>query len=480
MFFGFNSAVRGLLASQRALYTTNHNIDNANTKGYSRQQVEQRATNPFKMPGIGFLGTGTEIYNVKRIRDSFVDFKYWSEMAPLGEWEIKKNSLTEIEKLMGEPSKSSFTQYMNDFYKSLDEMSKNSSDISFREPVRENALAFTRHINETTQRLMNMKTETEHEIDAKIKTVNSLSERIAGLNRQIYSLEIDGKQVNDLRDRRELLVDELSKIVNIKVNESPDGKYNISLSGISIVDHLSTNKLSLKTTDTGTEKEYKLTWENGGEVNLRSGELKGLLDMLTGNGEGNTYRGIPYFQKQLNEFAKGFADKFNDLHSKGYTLKDENGNSATGINFFKYDPNSPAATLTLDKSILEDIKNIAAAGNPGGSADDNINLLALIKQREDKTFFTGDISQGTPDDFIKSMLSSMAVDSLQAKRFYETQGLMQKNIDSKRQSISGVNLDEEMADMIRFQHVYIASSKMISTMDMIIDVTVNRLGMVGR
>ena len=78
------------------------------------------------------------------------------------------------------------------------------------------------------------------------------------------------------------------------------------------------------------------------------------------------------------------------------------------------------------------------------------------------------------------MLSSMAVDSLQAKRFYETQGLMQKNIDSKRQSISGVNLDEEMADMIRFQHAYIASSKMISTMDMIIDVTVNRLGMVGR
>ena len=87
MFFGFNSAVRGLLASQRALYTTNHNIDNANTKGYSRQQVEQRATNPFKMPGIGFLGTGTEIYNVKRVRDSFVDFKYWSEMAP---WENGK------------------------------------------------------------------------------------------------------------------------------------------------------------------------------------------------------------------------------------------------------------------------------------------------------------------------------------------------------------------------------------------------------
>lgn len=474
MFFGFNSAVRGLLASQRSLYTTNHNIDNANTKGYSRQQVEQQATNPFKMPGIGFLGTGTEIYNVQRIRDSFVDFKYWNEMAPLGEWEIKKNSLTEIEKLMGEPSKSSFTQYMNDFYKSLDEMSKNPSDISFREPVRENALAFTKHINETAQRLMNMKKETEYEIDTKIKHINSLSERIAGLNKQIYSLETDGKQANDLRDRRELLVDEVSKIANVKVNESADGKYNISLSGISIVDHLYTNKLSFKNIDNG--KEYKLTWENGGEVNLKSGELKGLLDMLTGNGEGNTYRGIPFFQKQLDEFAKGFADKFNDLHSKGYGL---NKDDLAG-DFFVYNPNNPASSFTLHQDIINDIENIAAAGNSGGSTEDNINLLALIKQREDKEFFSGGISQGTPDDFIKAMISSMAVDSLQAERFYKTQELMQKNINTKRQSISGVDLDEEMADMIRFQHVYVASSKMISTMDMIIDITVNRLGMVGR
>ena len=90
------------------------------------------------------------------------------------------------------------------------------------------------------------------------------------------------------------------------------------------------------------------------------------------------------------------------------------------------------------------------------------------------------MSQGTPDDFIKAMLSSMAVDSLQAERFYKTQELMQKNIETKRKSISGVELNEEMADMIRFQHVYVASSKMISTMDMIIDITVNRLGMVGR
>lgn len=481
MLFGFNSAVRGLLASQRALYTTNHNIDNVNTKGYSRQQIEQQATNPFKMPGIGFLGTGTEVTNIQRVRDSFVDFKYWNEMAPKGEWEVKKNALTELEKLMGEPSNNSFRKYMDDFYSSLDEMSKNSSDIAFREPVRENAMAFAKHIQETAKRLQDIKKETQYEIETKVKHVNSLSERIAALNKQIYSQEIGGKQANDLRDRRELMVDELSKIVNVRVNESPDGKYNVSVGGISIVDHLYTNKISIKITGNTGNESYKFHWENGGEVSLKSGELKGLLDMIQGDGTGNTYRGIPYYMEQLNEFAKGFAEKFNEQHEKGQTLKDGSVDSKTGIKFFDYDPNNPAATLTLDKAIIDDIRNIAAGTEKGdGNAEDNTNLLALVKQREDKTFFSGNVSQGTPDDFIKSMLSSMGVDSLQAKRIDATQGLMQKNIETKRSSISGVSLEEEMADMVRFQHVYVAASKMVSTMDMLLDITVNRLGMVGR
>lgn len=486
MFFGFNSAVRGLLASQRALYTTNHNIDNANTKGYSRQQIEQRATSPYKMPGVGFLGTGTEVYNVERVRDSFVDFKYWTETGSMGEWEIKNNSLTEIEKLMGEPSNNSFRKYMDDFYKSLDEMSKNPSDMAFREPVLQNSMALTKHINETAKRLENMKKETEYEIETRIKNINNLSDQIAKLNRQIYSAEIDGKPANDLRDKRELLVDELSKIVNVKVNESPDGKYNVSVGGISIVDHLYTNEMSLKITG----DKYTVHWENGGEVNVKSGELKGLLDMVQGDGEGNSYRGIPYFQKQLDDFAKGFAEKFNEVHRQGYGEGegdrgvDADGKKILGIDFFVEAGNDPtnitAATLTINSEIVKDVKKIAAAGNPGGAAEDNTNLLKLIKQREDKSFFPTGLSQGTPDDFIKAMLSSMAVDSLQAERFYKTQELMQKNIGTKRQSISGVELNEEMADMVRFQHVYVASSKMISTMDMIIDITVNRLGLVGR
>ena len=471
MFFGLNTAVRGLLASQRSLYITNHNIDNANTKGYSRQQGSQRASAPFELPGIGFLGTGTEIYDIKRVRDSFVDFKYWNENAPMGEWEVKKNTLTEIEKLMGEPSDSSFRKYLDDFYTSLDEMSKNPSDDSYRKPVRENALAFTKHINETAIRLENMMKETEKSMDIKVKNINNLTAQIGNLNRQIYSAEINGQHANDLRDRRELLVDELSKIVNVRVDESPEGKYTVSVSGISIVEHITVNKVKFD-----KNSEEKIFWENGSPVKLKSGELKGLIDLYNGDGKNNNYRGIPYYINKLNDFAKGFATKFNEQHREGYGLD----GTTNGIDFFKFDSDNPAATITLDNKIMEDLKNIAAASKSPGDDEDNENLLALIKLREDKEFFTGDDSQGTPDDFIKSILSSLAVDSLQSKRIYGTQELIQQNAELKRKSISGVSEEEEMADMVRFQHVYVASARMITTMDTIIETTINRLGLVGR
>lgn len=482
MLMGFNSAVRGLLVSQRALYTTNHNIDNANTKGYSRQEVGQSATNPFMMSGVAFVGTGSEITNINRIRDSFVDFKYWNETAPMGEWQVKGDKLTEIEKLMAEPSNNSFRKYMDDFYSSLDEMSKNPSDLSFREPVRQNALAFTKHINETGKRLMDMKTETEYTIESNIKNINSMAEEVAGINRQIYSQELGDRTANDLRDKRELIVDEISKLANIRVNESDEGKYSISIGGISLVDHFSANSVSF---DKEKPMGEMLTWQNGGAFEMKSGELKGLIDMYGGNGESNTYRGIPFYIKQLDDFASGFADKFNDLHRSGYGVDPTTpGDKDSGVgNFFTYTSGGlgeNSTTLTVHQDIIDSVKNIRAAGESGGKAEDNKKLMELINQREDKGFFGGGVSQGTPDDFIKSILSSMSVDSLQAKRISETQGLIQKNLETKRSSISGVSLDEEMANMVKYQHVYVAAAKMITTMDTILNITVNQLGSVGR
>ena len=358
MDFGFNSAVQGLLASQKSLYVTSHNISNTNTKGYTRQQALQEATLPQLFPNIGYLGTGTQIYDIIRIRDSYVDFKYWNENAHLGEWSIKRETLLEIEKLFGEPSNSSFRKYLDDFYTSLEKLSTNPSDISYREPVVETAKALTKHINETAARLLELREDTRFAIEAREKNINSIAEQIASLNRQIYSMELDGRKANDLRDKRELLVDELSKIVNVRVNESSDGKYTVSISGISIVDHFVANKVNMKEDTNGN---IVFQWENGSQVKLISGQLKGLLDLYNGDGVNNAYRGIPYYQKRLNEFAKEFAEGFNIQHSQGFKLD----STENGGDFFTFDEFNPAATITVAGDILNDLKNIAAAANSG-------------------------------------------------------------------------------------------------------------------
>lgn len=481
--FGFNTAVKGLLASQKALYVTNHNINNVNTKGYSRQKALQRATNAHELPGIGMLGTGTEIYDVVRVRDSFVDFKYWNESAPEGEWRIKRENLVEIEKLMGEPSDNSFRKYMDDFFSALEEMSTNPSDYSYREPVREAALAFTKHINEVATRLDNMRKEIEYNVETKVFMINDIADQIASLNRQVYALEIDGKSANDLRDQRELLVDELSEIVNVQVDEYGDGKYRVSISGISLVDHDYVSKIEyVVSEEDNNQKELK--WENGNYLNLKSGELKGLMDVLVGNGENNSYRGIPFYKNRIDEFAIGFADKFNKAHRDGYTLGGDSGKD-----FFDFvgdkegeDVKKGAATLTLHQDILANLDNIAAGGD-SGAAEDNGNLLDLIALREDKNFFndTGDMKvNGTPADYINSILSNLAVDSMQSKRMKDSQEIILKNIEKRRESIQGVSFDEEFGDMINFQNAYVASARMITTLDTILEVTINRLGLVGR
>ena len=203
-----------------------------------------------------------------------------------------------------------------------------------------------------------------------------------------------------------------------------------------------------------------------------------VIDLYSGDGKDNSYRGIPYYQNRLNDFASGFANMFNTQHSMGYTLE-----GGKGGDFFAIpDDENPAATVTVSKDILDNLNNIAAGGK-SGDAEDNGNLLELLRLRDTGKLLDEDgnpISQGTPDDFLKSIISNLAVDSMQGKRMDSSQTVILKNIQSRRDSISGVSYDEEMSDMVRFQHAYIASARMITTMDTIMDVTINRLGLVGR
>ncbi|SCG81904.1 Flagellar hook-associated protein 1 HAP1 [Proteiniborus sp. DW1] len=486
---GFNTAVSGLLTSQRKLYVTNHNIANANTEGYSRQVATQSSTAPHRLPGIGFVGTGTTITSVDRVRDSYLDYKYRTENAALGEWEVKRNTLLDIEHILKETQHEGLSKYVDGFFKSLEDLSKNPSDDSYRVAVREKAIALTNHLNETVTKLYNLEKDVNYQINAQIKKVNDIGSQIRNLNEQIYKLEIDGQKANDLRDKRDLLVSELSKIVNVQVSEQ-DGKFKVSIGGASLVEHSTLSRLQdpprTIASEMSGESLVQIEWENGNKVALKTGELKGLLDVRDGSGINGEYGGIPYYIERLNDFANIFAKKINEVHKEGYTAE-----NVAGGDFFEAlgGGDIKASNIRVHSDIIKSLSNIAAGRNPEDTTEpidpngveNNKNILELLKLRESKKFFSESVhAQGTPEDYMVSILSTLGVDSQYAIRMQDNQKIILNGIETRIDSVSSVDPDEEMADMVKFMKTYTASAKMISTLDAMLDITVNRLGLAGR
>ncbi len=535
-FFGINIAIRGLFTAQRGLDVVNHNINNANTPGFSRQVAVQAAARPMALSdGTGMMGTGADVIGVQRVRDEYLDFKYWSENITMGEWSAKREVLGDIEVTFNEPSKSGFTTILNDFYNSLQELGKDPSSGAVRELVKQKGVTVAKYFNSVAAHFEKLQEDVNYRIKTKVEEVNSYATQIQQLNRQIYISELDGNTANDLRDQRTLLVDKMSKIVNIEANEVvagklPNGKddrhFVLTISGKTIVDHFDVSKLAVvqrsanqKVNVEDVDGLYEVQWADGNSLEVKGGELRGYLDMRDGN-EGEEgpnhiaspmYKGIPYYQKKMNEFVRTFAMAFNEgfINANGDSTITDNENLAghadaysltgkTGIRFFTYigtnkqeissdtflgtaNENNPdevyalyanitAKNFSVSSDVMTDYNNIAVSGKAGEAG--NIDVLnSLLDMRHNPDMF----AEGAPEDFMKSLVATMGIDSQQAQRFETNQDVIVKQIATRRLSDSGVSMNEEMANMIKFQHAYNASAKMIQTMSEVYDTLINKL-----
>ncbi len=537
-FFGLNVAVRGLYTAQRNLDIVNHNLNNVNTPGYSRQQAVQVASKPASLyDGTGMLGTGSDVVGINRVRDEYLDFKYWSENVSYGEWDTKKALLSDMEVTFNEPSDSGFTKVLNEFYNSMQELTKDPSSQAARAVVRENGVTVTKYFNSISAHFEKLQEDVNYRIKTKVEEINSLGVQINQLNRQVYSSELDGNAANDLRDARTVLVDKLSKLINIDANEVvtgklPNGKddthFIITISGKTFVDHFGLSKLATtqrlaKLNDEDVDNLYDVKWADGNTLKVKGGEMKGYLDVRDGEDGSNgspLYKGIPYYMKRLNEFAQTFTMSFNEGytqirrnldgsintagivdkagHADGYELNSVAGDTTpSGIRFFTIlgDDGKPVDSATFTSSattvddicqrygkvtakniaigadIMNDTKLISVSDQPGEKGNINI-LTGLLSARHDPHMFV----EGSPEDYMKSLITTLGIDSQQCIRITDNQDSIVKQIESRRFSESGVSIDEEMSNLIKFQHAYNASAKMITTMSQIYETLINRLG----
>lgn len=309
-FFGLNIAYTGLLASNAAMNTTSNNIANVQTEGYSRQQVTQQASNALRVfQTYGCAGAGVETLAIERVRDEFYDGRFWDNNAQLGEYDMKQYYMQQLETYFNDDGKSTgfktiFDQLM---VTGMQALLKDPNSATAKSQFVGYAGALTEYFNGMAGNLEKVQKDINQEIKLKVDEINSIAGEVATLNKQINTIELTGVKANELRDRRTLLIDELSKIVDVQVKETPiidannenretgANRYMVKIAGGQmLVDGSDYNGLECvartsyeKVNQTDIDGLYEVYWEDGQKFNLYNasmgGDLAGLIQMRDGN-----------------------------------------------------------------------------------------------------------------------------------------------------------------------------------------------------
>lgn len=522
-FQGLEIAKRGMFTQQSALYVTGHNIANANTPGYSRQRVNFVQTEPYPAASLnrpqipGQMGTGVEAGSIQRVRERFLDLQYRGEATKIGYWSARSDAIAKMEDIINEPSDFGLGKAMSQFWQSLQDLSTNPENEGARAAVRQRGVAVAESFNYLSNSLSQIREDLGQEIRTGLLEVNSILKQISELNDQIKAIEPNGYLPNDLYDKRDALVDELSKFFNVKVEtvssggnslKIAEGIYEISLvnedgTSIKIIDQNGYSQFSVNpsvsagdpTNPDGYVTEIVVSGIAPATIspnNLASGRVRALIEAYGYGPDANNVKGYyPDMLADLDKMAYSFATMFNQQHQAGYDLT-----GAAGGDFFAMTLSGPpaekgaAATIQVDPVIMGNLSRIAASSNSGESGNgSNALYLAMIKDTQivsgNATIPNGNvvsvpIQGGTVQTFYQGLIGKLGVDGQQAKRMKANAETLAQSVENNRQSVSSVSLDEEMTNMIKFQHAYNAAARNITAIDEMLDKIINGMGVVGR
>lgn len=631
-FFGIELGKRSLQNFKTALEVTGHNINNVATKGYSRQRAVMRTFDkPLEEPSLnraeraGQIGQGAEITTIERLRDKFIDSKIMVELGSDGYWKTKNNYLQQLEAIYNEPGDYNLRNDLDAFWDAWQEMSVNPAERGTRMTLVERADRINNSFNQMYNQMDSMRNNLNSLVENKVNRINDIANSIRSLNTAIVKQEALGQSPNDLLDKRDLLLDELSSLANVDIKSIDPDETMIYIGSRSLIQGNVVNKLSLERSALN-EGMFDVYWENDHvQLNLDGGELKALLELR----DVDTVDAI----NDLDTLAMNLADSVNEIHRSGFGLNQE-----TGVDFFtmnkqtpsvigNYDLNNdgtedstimfkvsgvnsvdinasigssgtlvfgsktregadvaidytaqmkvgelidkinssdanvsaylddnnrlvlkakgfddyikpsyfikhiedsgdflvgisgllnqsgangaynwqttnqvnqlagdfrnftvtpekhPAAAISVNDIIRNDINYIAASkgidttGNgfndKWNGVGDGSNALAIANLKNKEIMVD---SKSTFNDFYTGSISQIASRTETANSESEKQTIVMEYLEKLRQSVSGVNLDEEVAQMAMYQHGYNASARVVSVMDQLLDVVINRMG----
>ena len=471
-FFGLDMALRALQAQQTGIDVTSHNVANANTEGFSRQNVTIVTTEPFAPAGMnrpasaGQIGTGSVANDIQRARDGFLDFQWRTEAGGLANAANRSDALEQVEVILDEPQGVGLSALFNEYYRVWNELSNDpsASALPVRTTVVQQSLSLTTAINRISSQLANIRTGQNSEIQTDVTEVNDLTSQIFQLNGTIVQIELTGQAANDLRDRRDSILDRLSQLVQVTTTENTDGSIRVLMgSGQTLVDGV-TAKTDLTTAANASNNGFVDVIYGSGSTPASLGP-SGIAGRITAR---DTL--VPKYQASLNTIATNLINATNTLHTAGF---DVNGNA--GQPFFT---GTDAATISVNTAIQADPSLIAASNSAGASGNNEV-ALAITALRNS---MSPPLPVGTPTSqtAYNSMVAGLGTDNRTARNEVGTQESLVDLLARRRQSLSGVSLDEEATNLLRYQRAYEAAARVLSTYDEILDKLINGTGTVGR
>lgn len=604
-------AISGMNAAQAGLYVTGHNMANVDTTGYVRQQALQQdflsVTVGNNARGISQVGLGTDVSQIRQIRDRFLDISYRREAGKHDFYQVKSTVGNEIEEILGElQSQYSTDSVIKDLFNSLQELSIDSQSLASRGSFISTAITFVDKVSNVYNRLVEYQYNLNEQIKGVTQRVNYLLNSIDKYNDLIVDAEVSGDRANDYRDARAVCVDELSHLLNIDYSEKPSGRIDIMSEGKELVVNGVVNQLGLRYTGPNnsfvepvfTKKSEILEWDAdvtplfdmmrqvSASAKNDSGQLKALMvcrglytatyatdpqppvevnkptnALVPGNAASEAewakynqylkdydiykravfnmnYALIPKVMKEFDTIVNKVVTMINDAvapyieDANGKKTKDPdapydlNYDNKGGVEIFvrKYmdryigdqyneeDPDSyftlyTSGNLMINPKLLEEggynlialmtkVAPVDEDGNPitivdednnpidyavEGVSDNSLVLEKLLAAWKDKVVSLGGKGDFlSVDDAYRQFVNNLGVETSESANFADEQAVLLVQVDNKRQAISAVSLDEEMRNMMVYQHAYNAAARVVNTIDSMIDKIINGTGRSGR
>lgn len=466
---GINTALQAILAHQQTMQVIEHNVANANTPGYHRQEAVLKAGIPTAYSNLlgfyaGEMGSGVTVAQIKRYSIDFFDTRYRGQVSDAKRWSLESGVLKQIEATLNESGDDGLVARLDAFWGGWQNLSVDPTNTALKADLLQRATALADGIKGRNTQLNQIRMDQNLELTQRAEEVNTLAAQIAQINVEVVHVLSANQQPNDLMDQRDQLADRLAELTGSRADLQPNGMLNVSIHGHNLVDGGNVMKLNI----TRSAVSSTITWADGGAFAPTSGELAGLIDLR------DTV--IPNYQQNLDQLAYSLATQVNAIHNPGGTPSDPPYHAA-GMDFFNPLPGgvTGAAGLIGVNPAMSSLGNIMGASAAYPEDGSIARLIANIQSAPMAAL--GNVSL---NEFYTQKAAELGLFTRQAQGYAQERGLVASALGQQRESVMGVNLNEEAANMVKAQKAFEAATRMVNVMDDMLDRIINGMGLVGR